>query len=204
MEILKRHKGLTIVGGLAFILLILLIIICSKMFLSKNGGVYGNRLNNIEKISDGEIKKVTNAIEEKEEVSSVNIRIQGKIIIINIKYKNSTNKNKALEIANDLAAKLGHNYIGTEHLLLGLIREGEGVAARVLENLGVDLNKIRTNVVKMLGESKSQTVSSGGGSSSAPTSKVKTPSLDEYGTDLTLAAAAQYSRRHRHLQSRAV
>ena len=88
MEILKRHKGLTIVGGLAFILLILLIIICSKMFLSKNGGVYGNRLNNIEKISDGEIKKVTNAIEEKEEVSSVNIRIQGKIIIINIKYYN--------------------------------------------------------------------------------------------------------------------
>ena len=82
MEILKRHKGLAIVGGLAFILLILLIIICSKMFLSKNGGVYGNRLNNIEKISDGEIKKVTNAIEEKEEVSSVNIRIQGKIIII--------------------------------------------------------------------------------------------------------------------------
>ena len=54
------------------------------MFLSKNGGVYGNRLNNIEKISDGEIKKVTNAIEEKEEVSSVNIRLQGKIIIINI------------------------------------------------------------------------------------------------------------------------
>ena len=100
MEILKRHKGLGIVGGLALILLILLIIICSKMFLSKNGGVYGNRLNNIEKISDGEIKKVTNAIEEKEEVSSVNIRIQGKIIIINIKYKNSTNKNKALEIAN--------------------------------------------------------------------------------------------------------
>ncbi len=94
---------------------------------------------------------------------------------------------RVLELSWDEARQLGHNYIGTEHLLLGLIREGEGVAARVLENLGVDLNKIRTNVVKMLGESKSQTVSSGGGS--APTSKVKTPSLDEYGTDLTLAAA---------------
>lgn len=95
---------------------------------------------------------------------------------------------RVLELSWDEARQLGHNYIGTEHLLLGLIREGEGVAARVLENLGVDLNKIRTNVVKMLGESKSQTVSSGGGGS-APTSKVKTPSLDEYGTDLTLAAA---------------
>ena len=94
---------------------------------------------------------------------------------------------RVLELSWDEERQLGHNYIGTEHLLLGLIREGEGVAARVLENLGVDLNKIRTNVVKMLGESKSQTVSSGGGS--APTSKVKTPSLDEYGTDLTLAAA---------------
>ena len=96
---------------------------------------------------------------------------------------------RVLELSWDEARQLGHNYIGTEHLLLGLIREGEGVAARVLENLGVDLNKIRTNVVKMLGESKSQTVTSGGGSSSTPTSKVKTPSLDEYGTDLTLAAA---------------
>ena len=80
-------------------------------------------------------------------------------------------------------------YIGTEHLLLGLIREGEGVAARVLENLGVDLNKIRSNVVKMLGESKPQTVSSGSsGSSSSSGGKTKTPSLDEFGRDLTLAA----------------
>jgi len=96
---------------------------------------------------------------------------------------------RVLELSWDEARQLGHNYIGTEHLLLGLIREGEGVAARVLENLGVDLNKIRTNVVKMLGESKSQAVTSGGGSSSSSASKVKTPSLDEYGTDLTLAAS---------------
>ncbi len=95
---------------------------------------------------------------------------------------------RVLELSWDEARQLGHNYIGTEHLLLGLIREGEGVAARVLENLGVDLNKIRTNVVKMLGESKSQAATAGGGGS-APVSKVKTPSLDEYGTDLTLAAA---------------
>lgn len=94
---------------------------------------------------------------------------------------------RVLELSWDEARQLGHNYIGTEHLLLGLIREGEGVAARVLENLGVDLNKIRSNVVKMLGESKPQTVSSGASSSSS-SSKAKTPSLDEFGTDLTMAA----------------
>jgi ATP-dependent Clp protease ATP-binding subunit ClpC len=97
---------------------------------------------------------------------------------------------RVLELSWDEARQLGHNYIGTEHLLLGLIREGEGVAARVLENLGVDLNKIRSNVVKMLGESKPQSVSSGasGSSSSSSGGKTKTPSLDEFGRDLTLAA----------------
>ncbi len=96
---------------------------------------------------------------------------------------------RVLELSWDEARQLGHNYIGTEHLLLGLIREGEGVAARVLENLGVDLNKIRSNVVKMLGESKPQTVSSGSSSSSSSSGgKTKTPSLDEFGRDLTLAA----------------
>src|SRR5574344_1532404 len=100
---------------------------------------------------------------------------------------------RVLELSWDEARQLGHNYIGTEHLLLGLIREGEGVAARVLENLGVDLNKVRSNVVKMLGDSKPQTTASGAGSSSSSSSssssgKTKTPSLDEFGRDLTLAA----------------
>lgn len=98
---------------------------------------------------------------------------------------------RVLELSWDEARQLGHNYIGTEHLLLGLIREGEGVAARVLENLGVDLNKIRSNVVKMLGESKPQATASGASSSSSSSSssgKTKTPSLDEFGRDLTLAA----------------
>ena len=99
---------------------------------------------------------------------------------------------RVLELSWDEARQLGHNYIGTEHLLLGLIREGEGVAARVLENLGVDLNKIRSNVVKMLGETKPQTAASGASSSSSSSGssggKTKTPSLDEFGRDLTLAA----------------
>lgn len=100
---------------------------------------------------------------------------------------------RVLELSWDEARQLGHNYIGTEHLLLGLIREGEGVAARVLENLGVDLNKVRSNVIKMLGESKPQATAGGSSSSSSSSSsstggKTKTPSLDEFGRDLTLAA----------------
>ena len=95
---------------------------------------------------------------------------------------------RVLELSWDEARQLGHNYIGTEHLLLGLIREGEGVAARVLENLGVDLNKVRSNVIKMLGETKPTQTAATTGSSSG---KTKTPSLDEFGTDLTLAAQEQ-------------
>lgn len=95
---------------------------------------------------------------------------------------------RVLELSWDEARQLGHNYIGTEHLLLGLIREGDGVAARVLENLGVDLNKVRTNVIKMLGETKPTQTSTSSVSSSG---KTKTPSLDEFGTDLTLAAQEQ-------------
>ena len=100
---------------------------------------------------------------------------------------------RVLELSWDEARQLGHNYIGTEHLLLGLIREGEGVAARVLENLGVDLNKIRSNVIKMLGETKTATTAGVSSSSSSSSSggKTKTPSLDEYGTNITQAAQEQ-------------
>ncbi len=93
---------------------------------------------------------------------------------------------RVLELSWDEARQLGHNYIGTEHLLLGLIREGEGVAARVLENLGVDLNKVRSNVIKMLGETKTTA-----GATTASGGKSKTPSLDEFGTNLTQAAQEQ-------------
>ncbi|MEN9226275.1 MAG: ATP-dependent Clp protease ATP-binding subunit [Thermostichus sp. HHBFW_bins_43] len=89
---------------------------------------------------------------------------------------------RVLELSLEEARQLGHNYIGTEHLLLGLIREGEGVAARVLENLGVDLSKVRTQVIRMLGETAEVTA---GGSSSGRT---KTPTLDEFGSNLTQLA----------------
>jgi len=89
---------------------------------------------------------------------------------------------RVLELSLEEARQLGHNYIGTEHLLLGLIREGEGVAARVLENLGVDLTKVRTQVIRMLGETAEVTAGASQG-------RTKTPTLDEFGSNLTQMAA---------------
>ena len=91
---------------------------------------------------------------------------------------------RVLELSLEEARQLGHNYIGTEHLLLGLIREGEGVAARVLENLGIDLTKVRTQVIRMLGETAE--VGTGGSSSKG---NLKTATLDEFGTNLTKLAS---------------
>ncbi len=91
---------------------------------------------------------------------------------------------RVLELSLEEARQLGHNYIGTEHLLLGLIREGEGVAARVLENLNIDLTKVRTQVIRMLGE----TAEVGSGASSNK-GNLKTATLDEFGTNLTKLAS---------------
>ncbi|MGK7902928.1 MAG: ATP-dependent Clp protease ATP-binding subunit [Hormoscilla sp.] len=80
------------------------------------------------------------------------------------------------------ARQLGHNYIGTEHLLLGLIQDRDGVAAKVLQNMGIDANAMRTQVIRMLGEEAA--VSVGGSSNNG-----KVPTLDEFGTNLTKLAA---------------
>jgi ATP-dependent Clp protease ATP-binding subunit ClpC len=88
---------------------------------------------------------------------------------------------RVLELSLEEARQLGHNYIGTEHLLLGLIREGEGVAARVLENLGVDLSKVRSQIIRSLGDNTE--VNSGSNQT-----RSKTPTLDEFGTNLTQKA----------------
>ncbi len=89
---------------------------------------------------------------------------------------------KVIELSMDEARKLGHSYVGTEHILLGLIREGEGVAARVLSNLGVSLNKARQQVLQLLGNNDS-----GSGTSGNSTS-VSTPTLDSLARDLTQTA----------------
>ncbi|MDA1279913.1 MAG: ATP-dependent Clp protease ATP-binding subunit [Chloroflexi bacterium] len=92
---------------------------------------------------------------------------------------------KVIELAVDEARRLNHSYIGTEHLLIGLMREGEGVAAGVLESLGVSLEKVRGETNRII---QNQASGQGGGVSSAPRSS-RTPTLDELGVDLTKRAA---------------
>ena len=104
---------------------------------------------------------------------------------------------KVLELSLEEASQLSHNYIGTEHLLLGLIRENEGIAAQVLMNLGIKLDEVREEVLEFLGASENNdddgesSDSSGGGSSSSGSgspsgnTKSKTPALDSFGRDLT-------------------
>ncbi len=86
---------------------------------------------------------------------------------------------KVIELAVDEARRLDHSYIGTEHLLLGLVREGEGIAAGVLESLGVNLEKVRQQVMQVVNQSSSSTQSK---------AQTKTPYMDALGFDLTEAA----------------
>ncbi|NQS99591.1 MAG: AAA family ATPase, partial [Candidatus Omnitrophica bacterium] len=94
---------------------------------------------------------------------------------------------RVIELSMEEARGLGHNYIGTEHLLLGLLREGEGVAAQVLLSLGLDLNKVRNEVLELLGQGIPGNVQQGPQAQGAKT-KSKTPALDAFGRDLTTLA----------------
>src|ERR687885_928019 len=95
---------------------------------------------------------------------------------------------KVLELALREALQLGHNYIGTEHILLGLVRESEGVAARVLSNLGVDPDKVRREVVRMLGGGRSQRGRGEASGRGVEAKRPKTRQLDQYGRNLTTFA----------------
>jgi ATP-dependent Clp protease ATP-binding subunit ClpC len=97
---------------------------------------------------------------------------------------------KVLELALREALQLGHNYIGTEHILLGLVRESEGVAARVLSNLDVDPDKVRREVVRRLGGGRSQRGRGGGEAAGrgVEAKRPKTRQLDQYGRNLTAYA----------------
>ncbi len=98
---------------------------------------------------------------------------------------------KVLELSLEEASNLGHNYIGTEHILLGLIKENEGIAAQVLMNLGVKLEDVREEVLDFLGADSSEdedddpTMDAPSGGGSAGGGKSKTPALDSFGRDLT-------------------
>ena len=93
---------------------------------------------------------------------------------------------KVLELSLREALQLGHNYIGTEHILLGLIREGEGVAAQVLVKLGADLNRVRQQVIQLLsGYQGKEAVASNGPAEGTPSTSLV---LDQFGRNLTQAA----------------
>ena len=93
---------------------------------------------------------------------------------------------KVLELSLREALQLGHNYIGTEHILLGLIREGEGVAAQVLVKLGADLNRVRQQVIQLLsGYQGKEAVTTGGPAEGTPSTSLI---LDQFGRNLTQAA----------------
>src|SRR6476661_4604813 len=93
---------------------------------------------------------------------------------------------KVLELSLREALQLGHNYIGTEHILLGLIREGEGVAAQVLVKLGADLNRVRQQVIQLLsGYQGKEPAAAGGPAEGTPSTSLV---LDQFGRNLTQAA----------------
>ena len=86
---------------------------------------------------------------------------------------------KVIELAIEEGQNFGHNYVGTEHLLLGLVREGEGIAAQVLTNLGIDLKKARREVIQLLGGEPQ--IGGGQAGKNVP----QTPTVDAFGRDLT-------------------
>ncbi|MCU1492926.1 MAG: ATPase domain protein [Acidimicrobiaceae bacterium] len=96
---------------------------------------------------------------------------------------------KVLELSLREALQLGHNYIGTEHMLLGLVREGEGVAAQVLQSLGADLPRVRQQVIQLLsGYQGRETASAGTGGSTGQEAPAGSPVLDQFGRNLTQLA----------------
>ena len=132
-------------------------------------GVAAKVLNNL----DVELSKVRSAVEfiigRGERIASGEIGL-------------TPRAKKVIELAVDEARRLNHHYIGTEHLLIGLMREGEGVAAGVLESLGINLDKVRAETSRILTQTVQQ--SQGGRTST------RTPTLDQLGIDLTNAARA--------------
>ena len=93
---------------------------------------------------------------------------------------------KVIELSVDEARRLNHHYIGTEHLLLGLVREGEGIAAGVLESLGVNLERVRAETTRVLSQTTPQATAAPGARQST-----RTPTIDQLGIDLTAAARSE-------------
>lgn len=112
MKLIKRHKGLAIIGGLTLILLIVIFAIFSRMIFSTGKGEYGDRLNNIVNIPKDVTKKVLDETKEKEEVEDIKIRTQGKIVYTTIIFTENTSKDKAKEIATKTLEYYDEDVIG--------------------------------------------------------------------------------------------
>jgi ATP-dependent Clp protease ATP-binding subunit ClpC len=107
---------------------------------------------------------------------------KGNAVVSNDDIAFTPRAKKVLELAVEEARRFNHNYIGTEHILLGLVKEGEGIAAKVLQDMKIDLEKIQAEVIRLLGDSSKP-------SQQASTSKKsQTPALDTFGRDLTALA----------------
>lgn len=158
----------------------------------EGSGVAANVLKNL----DVDLRKIRLEVEK--------IVQSGPELVTMGKLPQTPRAKKVIEYAMEEARNLNHNYVGTEHLLLGLIREQEGVAAQVLMNLGLKLEDVREEVLNLLGhgiegtegtsERGSPAAAGAGGSgtaSSSKSSKSKTPALDSFGRDLTELARQQ-------------
>jgi ATP-dependent Clp protease ATP-binding subunit ClpC len=144
----------------------------------EGSGVAANVLKNL----DVDLRKIRLEVEK--------IVQSGPDMVTMGKLPQTPRAKKVIEYAIEEARQLNHNYVGTEHLLLGLLREQEGVAAQVLMNLGLKLDEVREEVLNLLGHGTADPSEGGserGGAGSAPTkgAKSKTPALDSFGRDLT-------------------
>ena len=140
--------------------------------IKEGSGVAANVLKNLEV----DLRKIRNEVEK--------IVQAGPEMVTMGKLPQTPRAKKAIEYAIEEARNLNHNYVGTEHLLLGLLREQEGVAAQVLLNLNLKLDEVREEVLNLLGHG----MDAGGESERGATSKgnkSKTPALDSFGRDLT-------------------
>ena len=141
----------------------------------EGSGVAANVLKNL----DVDLRKIRLEVEK--------IVQSGPDILAIGKLPQTPRAKKVIEYAMEEARNLNHNYVGTEHLLLGLLREQEGVAAQVLMNLGLKLEDVREEVLNLLGHGieQSETQERGGAAQQGKANKSKTPALDSFGRDLT-------------------
>lgn len=111
MNLIKRHKGLALIGSLTLILLVIMVIICARMIFTTSDSEYGTRLKGLVKIDKTTTKEIIDETEENEEVEKITIRTQGKIVYTTIIFKKGTDIEKAKEIASNTLSKYDEKVI---------------------------------------------------------------------------------------------